>query len=51
VRESVAPSRLASWHKLAREAAFEARKTDYRAAMQEKERWKAIHKANRHRER
>jgi len=51
VRQSVDQSRLASWHKLGREAAFEARKTDPRAAAQEKERWKAIHKANRHRER
>jgi ribosome biogenesis GTPase len=51
VRESIDQSRLASWHKLGREAAFEARKTDHRAAAQEKERWKAIHKANRKRER
>ncbi len=50
VRESVDQSRLASWHKLGREAAFEARKTDPRAAAQEKARWKAIHKANRRRE-
>jgi len=50
VRESVDQSRLASWHKLGREAAFEARKTDPRAAAQEKARWKAIHKANRRRD-
>jgi ribosome biogenesis GTPase / thiamine phosphate phosphatase len=49
VRQSIDQSRLASWHKLGREAAFEARKADPRAAAQEKERWKAIHKANRHR--
>jgi ribosome biogenesis GTPase len=51
VRETVDQSRLASWHKLGREAAFEARKTDPRAAAQERDRWKAIHKANRRRER
>jgi ribosome biogenesis GTPase len=51
VRESVEQSRLASWHKLGREAAFEARKSDPRAAAQERDRWKAIHKANRRRER
>jgi len=51
VRESIGQSRLDSWRKLGREAAFEARKSDPRAAAQEKERWKAIHKANRRRER
>ncbi len=50
VRDSVDDSRLASWRKLEREAAFEARKTDRRAAVAEKERWKAIHKANRRRQ-
>lgn len=51
VRDSIDEGRLASWRKLEREAAFEARKTDRRAAVAEKERWKAIHKANRRRQR
>ena len=50
VLDSVDESRLASWRKLEREAAFEARKTDRRAAVLEREKWKAVHKANRRRE-
>jgi len=46
VRDVIDDTRLSSWRKLAREAAFKTRKTDYRAAAQEKERWKAIQKAN-----
>jgi ribosome biogenesis GTPase len=49
VREQVDETRLNSWRKLKREAAFEARKTDRTAAIAEKERWKAIHKQNRSR--
>ncbi len=49
VREGVDEARLANWRKLQREAAFEARKTDRRAASIEREKWKAIHKANRRR--
>lgn len=51
VLESVDEDRLESWRKLEREAAFEARKTDRRAAVLERDRWKNIHKANRRRER
>jgi ribosome biogenesis GTPase len=47
VRESVDETRLHSWRKLKREAAFEARKTDRTAALAEKDKWKAIHKQNR----
>jgi ribosome biogenesis GTPase / thiamine phosphate phosphatase len=50
VRESVDPQRLAGWQKLRREAAHELRKSDVRAALAEKRRWKTIHKANRRRE-
>ncbi len=46
VRETVDEARIASWRKLQREAAFEARKTDRRAASEERDKWKAIHKAN-----
>jgi ribosome biogenesis GTPase len=49
VRESIDESRLNSWHKLKREAAFEARKTDRMAALAEKDKWKAVHKQNRNR--
>lgn len=49
VRGAVNESRLTSFRKLEKEAAFEARKTDRRAQTLEKERWKAIHKANRRR--
>lgn len=51
VLESVDEDRLASWRKLEREAAFEARKTDRRAALIERDRWKTIHKENRRRAR
>jgi ribosome biogenesis GTPase / thiamine phosphate phosphatase len=51
VLEGVAEERLDSWRKLEREAAFEARKHDRRAAAEEKARWKTIHKANRQRDR
>jgi ribosome biogenesis GTPase / thiamine phosphate phosphatase len=47
VRDGVDPARLASWRKLGREAAFEARKEDSEAARAERARWKAIHRANR----
>lgn len=49
VRDEIDADRLASWRKLQREAAFEVRKTDRRAASLEREKWKAIHKANRRR--
>jgi ribosome biogenesis GTPase len=49
VRENIDQSRLNSWHKLKREAAFETRKTDRLAALAEKDKWKAIHKQNRNR--
>jgi ribosome biogenesis GTPase / thiamine phosphate phosphatase len=49
VREHIDETRLNSWHKLKREAAFEARKTDRTAAIAEKDKWKAIHKQNRNR--
>lgn len=50
VLDVVDDARLESWRKLEREAAFEARKTDRRAAVIEREKWKAIHKENRRRE-
>lgn len=50
VLEVIEDNRLESWRKLEREAAFETRKTDRRAATVEKARWKTIHKANRRRE-
>jgi ribosome biogenesis GTPase len=49
VRTKVDKTRLSSWHKLKREAAFETRKTDRSAALAQKEKWKAIHKQNRRR--
>jgi ribosome biogenesis GTPase len=51
VRESVEEERLDRWRKLEREAAFETRKHDARAAAEERNRWKAITKANRQRNR
>ncbi len=42
-------ARMASWHKLQREIAFQARRTDVRLRAEEKQRWKAIHRANRNR--
>jgi len=51
VRENVAEERLDRWRKLGREAAFETRKHDARAAAEERARWKAISKANRQRNR
>jgi ribosome biogenesis GTPase len=51
VRDAVDDSRMDSWRKLQREAAFQARKTDIHAAAAEKARWKSIHKANRRRQR
>lgn len=51
VLENVDEGRLESWRKLEREAAFEARKTDRRAAIIEREKWKTIHKENRRRQR
>jgi ribosome biogenesis GTPase len=49
VRQAVAdgrldPERLASFHKLAKELAFLNRQVDQRAALEEKRRWKSIHK-------
>jgi len=38
------PERLASFHKLAKELAFLHRQVDQRAALEEKRRWKSIHK-------
>ena len=44
VLENLDESRLESWRKLEKEAAFEARKADPRLAAEERKRWKAIHK-------
>lgn len=46
--EGLEPERLASYHKLSAEIRFQERKTDPLAARREKQRWKAIHKAMRH---
>lgn len=51
VRESLDEARLASWRKLEKEAAFEARKNDPRAREAERAKWRPIHKANRLRKR
>ena len=51
VRENVDKERLANWRKLEREAAFQSRKTNKLEAAAEKDRWKAIHKVNRQRNR
>jgi ribosome biogenesis GTPase len=40
-------ARIESWHKLQRELAFQARRTDLRLRAEEKAKWKAVHKANR----
>jgi ribosome biogenesis GTPase len=40
-------ARIASWHKLQRELAFQARRTDARLRAEEKARWKAVHRAQR----
>jgi ribosome biogenesis GTPase / thiamine phosphate phosphatase len=42
------PGRLASFHKLGREVAYLERQTDGLLARQNKQRWKAVHKAMRH---
>ena len=39
--------RMASWHKLQRELAWQARRTDQRLRAEEKAKWKAVHKAQR----
>lgn len=39
------PDRLSSWHKLSREAAYAARRSDPQMAANAKRRWKAIHKS------
>ncbi|HEY9754251.1 MAG TPA: ribosome small subunit-dependent GTPase A [Oculatellaceae cyanobacterium] len=49
VKESIDESRLESWRRLKREAAFETRKHDRAAAEEERNRWKKLHKANRER--
>jgi ribosome biogenesis GTPase len=41
------PARFESWDKLQRELAYEARSVDPKLAAEEKQRWKAIHKAMR----
>ena len=45
---ALSPERLASYAKLQRELAFQRRRTDTRARLEEQARWKAIHKAMRH---
>ena len=39
--------RMASWHKLQRELAFQARRTDARLRAEEKARWKSLHRVQR----
>jgi ribosome biogenesis GTPase len=51
VRGTVDDSRLQSWRKLEREAAFEARKTDRLLAESERKKWRAIHKEAKRRQR
>jgi len=51
VRGAVDDSRLQSWRKLEREAAFEARKTDRLLAESERKKWRAIHKDAKRRQR
>ncbi len=51
VRGAVEDSRLHSWRKLEREAAFEARKTDRLLAESERKKWRAIHKEAKRRQR
>ncbi len=48
VRDAIDPARLASFHKLQREMQAQRRKHDLPAALEEKRKWKAIHKAMRH---
>jgi ribosome biogenesis GTPase len=45
VRESIDSERLASYHRLRREVAYVERLSDVHAALEEKRRWKAIHRA------
>ena len=40
-------ARMESWHKLQRELAFQARRTDHRLRAEERAKWKALTKANR----
>jgi ribosome biogenesis GTPase len=47
VRDAIDPARYQSFLKLRSEIAFHERKTDVRAALALKQRWKAIHKASR----
>lgn len=47
VREAIDPARLASYRKLQREMQAQQRKHDVPAALEEKRKWKAIHKAMR----
>jgi|AGTN01.3.fsa_nt_gi ribosome small subunit-dependent GTPase A len=49
VRGGLEDETYENWRKLQREAAYETRKHDRQAAVAEKERWKAITKANRER--
>jgi len=51
VREALDEERLESWRKLRREAEFEASKSDPVVARARSDRWKAIHRANRVRQR
>ena len=44
---TLTPERLASYTKLQRELAFQKRRTDMRARLEEQARWKTIHKAMR----
>ncbi|MBL8212544.1 MAG: ribosome small subunit-dependent GTPase A [Bryobacterales bacterium] len=48
VRDTINPARLASYHKLQRELQAQRRKHHLPAALEEKRKWKAIHKAMRH---
>ena len=47
VREAADPARLASFRKLQRELAYQAREADILLAQKEKKKWKAIHKSMR----
>jgi ribosome biogenesis GTPase / thiamine phosphate phosphatase len=47
LREALESDRLESYHRLKREIAYVNRQTDKHAALEEKRRWKAIHKAMR----
>jgi ribosome biogenesis GTPase len=48
VRDAIDPARLANYHKLRAEIAWHDRKENVHAALAQKQRWKAIHKAMRH---